>query len=452
MPKIDPHHFTTSKFHEILLAIVNDETRYPRAESSPFVWVDIACIPQFRQSRIADSEIGRQARIFRYARRGYVWLTTTRSEDLLSLFPSAGAYLDIKRDPVRSLGVLCEVFSDPWFSSMWTLQELFLQEVASIICGAKICFLPWKQYPLNLLDIGGLASQYSRHGDGRDIARSTHETKRLLASFDQAWLRSGFQGISSASPLGVVACSSFRTSEFEVDRIYGIMQIFGDEFVVGKARIAATPGVIEQAFTMNEPSDELGSLVISRYPTMSQLFRHDETPLAGRAWRVCGKASVPPSLAKPTMLFSNDGSEYNSMSQCKFSTRVSDDNVTWALFDGKVCRLDTIVDYASKVFCVMDCIFDAGPKAPRQLLYDNVDTSILRDLDLDVHRFGLNSLWLILLGTKTLETSGAHDVMGLVVLKHGKGALENHRSRNAWHDGLEVIGAQAWARVGAIQL
>lgn len=136
IPRISPAHFTSQHFVSVLNAIVDHS-------GHPFVWVDVACIPQFATSAVADSEIGRQARIFRGTDKGYIWLTDALATQYEY---HAKAYLDEKavkscmgltptpvwkahqegRDRAREMGSLCHLLQDPSFSSMWTLQESFV--------------------------------------------------------------------------------------------------------------------------------------------------------------------------------------------------------------------------------------------------------------------------------------------------------------------------------------
>lgn len=93
----------------------------------------------------------------------------------------------------------------------------------------------------------------------------------------------------------LLASAAHRTCSFEHERVYGIMQAFGDEFVVGKAR-EPVKSAGRSIFTLSELEDELAALVMDRYPVISQMFVDEEAPLLGRAWRICGRASLPNEL------------------------------------------------------------------------------------------------------------------------------------------------------------
>ncbi|KAI3390384.1 hypothetical protein diail_9826, partial [Diaporthe ilicicola] len=197
-----------------------------------------------------------------------------------------------------------------------------------------------------------------------------------------------------------MTCSSFRTCEFELDRVYGVVQIFGDKFRVGKARSNA-PLASEGSFTLEELQLELGALVIQSYPDISQLFQHDTTPLAGRAWWLCGAAYVPRHVTYASTEFTAQISGMSILPkpnvQCSLST-VVEGGTTWALFVGKVLDLQTFVksfkaasfepERSNLIFW-----FDAGPLAPCkgsgkfQRTYDMDDSDHLADEERQMGRW-----------------------------------------------------------------
>ena len=93
----------------------------------------------------------------------------------------------------------------------------------------------------------------------------------LLEDFKKVWHHTGLSGGNfSASPMQVLAAAGFRTCEFDPDRVYSVMQIFGDEFQVGKARVddIANDAPQTKTFTRLELEDELGGLLLKKYPPM----------------------------------------------------------------------------------------------------------------------------------------------------------------------------------------
>jgi hypothetical protein len=272
----------------------------------------------------------------------------------------------------------------------------------------------------------------------------------------------------------VLACARFRTSEFELDRVYGIMQIFGDEFQVGKARVG-NPGrepADTQSFTLTELEDELGALILEKFPSTSQLFQHDTPALAGRAWRICGAASVPRQLGFASGSFNDGLSMLNKdvffpKAQCTLSARHGAASATWATFRGRVCPFDRIVASSrstqfSPIWTEFHVYLDAGPdfssmSNAADLDQAAEDSKSAADVDRVIRQFGSHSLVVLLLSVReSLEVGRTIDFDGLLLLKPGAEASAVHRSRRHWHSqsqaDMNVLDLQAWARVGVCQM
>lgn len=446
IPKVCPNHFTAQQFERILHIIVEESTKsHTGGKATPFVWVDVACIPQWQHSLVADNEVGRQARIFRGAREAYVWLTTVDPEELCSLFS------DNEDSPPRNsagdLTTFCYLLEDPWFGSMWTLQESFIQQAAYIVTNRGLCTIPGKRRPIDLFLTRGVAvdileqRQYDRSQEAEQLSR-----------FREAWFRTGLQGPLSASPMQVLACAQFRTSEFELDRVYGIMQVFGDEFKVGKARAAKPQQPNKQSFDLQELEDELGILILGKFPSTSQLFQHDMPPLVGRAWRICGRASVPRQLGFASGSFNDGLSMLNKevffpQPHCELST-IKCASTTWATFRGKVCRFGDLVSCSrsaqfTPIWSEFHIYIDAG---------NNLATTVDADVDAVIEAFGADSLMVLLLSARTtLEVGRTVNLDGLLLVRPGLQAQDIHRSRRGWHPNMTHTGLQTWARIGVCQ-
>jgi hypothetical protein len=467
VPKVNPQHFTAKQFGQVLKHIVNIEG----SEGSPFVWVDIACIPQFLHSRVADSEIGRQAKIFRAARTGYVWLTTANPQDLAKLFEEDPRHES--REAVRDLKAFCKLLTDPWFGSMWTLQESFIKQAAYVVTNSGLCNLSRTGKPLHLFQVRGLAVHY----DGSAAYKVIHDRSKGeedFTFFEDMWSRTGLQGPLSASPMQVLACATWRTCSFELDRVYGIMQIFGDDFRVGKARskrVALEDAETKESFTLLELEDELSTLVIERFPSISQLFQHEQTPILGRAWRICGRASVPRQLGYASgsfndalwslsmSTFDNPASVYHLLPQpqCSFST-IANGTTKLGLFQGKTCTFQRIVNCSrsvsfTPVWSSLQVYLDAGWDITSHNERSDKCTVSEADVDLVVERLGGQALIVLLLDSRTdLEVGKTFCLNGLLLLRPGSEARRHHKSRRDWYPEFEHLGKETWARVGICQL
>lgn len=145
VPRIKPNHFSAESFHQILRRA---------AGTNGLVWVDIACIDQ-ENIDVKMEEIGKQADIFSQASQVYIWLS---SQDATEASASLQALSDLAKKVeqieigecsfefkdvnflqqiipacLKLLGHLASLFSDPWFSSLWTLQEACLCDEAHFL-------------------------------------------------------------------------------------------------------------------------------------------------------------------------------------------------------------------------------------------------------------------------------------------------------------------------------
>ncbi|KAJ9609816.1 hypothetical protein H2200_006145 [Cladophialophora chaetospira] len=449
IPKVDPDHFTAEQFKQVLhLVAENSEKGYTTGEPSPFVWIDVACIPQRRNSRVADSEIGRQARIFRGARSAYVWLTTADPVELGRAFSKSSDKQP--QNVAKTLDVLCKLLEDPWFGSMWTLQESYIQQAAYVMTNSGLCNISERKRPLDLFYARGVATDLFEREDYED-----DEMMERLARFRDLWFRAGLQGPLSTSPVQVLACARFRTTEYELDRVYGIMQIFGDEFRVGKTRVARSgcEAMTPPSFTLPELEDELGALILEKFPSTSQLFQHDTPPLAGKAWRICGAASVPRQLGFASGSF-NDGLSmlnkevYFPKPDCTLGT-LDRDSTKWATFQGKVSPFEKIVictrsSQFMPIWTEFHLYLDAG-----------LDFSAMNGAGVNqvLQHFEPDSLMVLLLSVReNWEVGRTIHFDGLLLLKPGDEALKAQRVRREWQPNMEHPGHQAWARIGVCQM
>lgn len=480
IPQVETRHFTVEEFKTVLQLIVEASQKRFRLlhQASTFVWLDVACISQFEPSSIANSEVGRQAKIFRNADFGYVWLTTQTPKDVEILFDINGVDLS-PEDAVRFFSGFCKILDDPWFDSMWTLQESYLQHGANFVTNTGLCHHdPFKLKPAGLFQLRNLADGFLLQHERRGGFGS--HTEPNFKEFKRTWAQKGLQDPRSNSPLQILASSQFRTSEDELDRVYGIMQIFGDEFQVGKARSVAKGGKpVGQKFTLLELQDELGGLIIHRSAMASQLFCHREPSLAGRAWRICGRASVPETYSHASQQFetmaqnlsaagaaSAAGASGNmsptrnlemtitkqSLLQADCAMRLvpSQQSLPWAMFEGRVCRFDRLIHSSkskhflpSSSWC--DIYLDPGPD------FTNVDTKNVESL---FKQFSEDVLMVLSL-TPKIEEESRHKICrfsGLLLLKPGDAALAHHKTRRDWQSSFDNVGRQAWARVGTCQL
>lgn len=318
IPRVDPQHFSREDFLAAIQRAVqpvptyaareraNDEGRPREPEKIEFLWLDIACIDQRPTSPDMAAEVGRQADIFRGAHHAFVWLTTFSGSELVEILTNIslpGGLVPDARLP-RPLATIQDnldrLCSDPWFSSLWTLQEAFLRQDA-----------------LFLSREGLLAGDARRPAeDGlhfafcfriliwicRDLVRFINadvwnpSTSTTVAASDrhQALMgRIGVNGLQSRNPLAAFVASGQRTTSKEPDRVYGIQQIFG--FRLG-ATAADAP---RRVFTRQELEVQLAQEILARFPIMSQLFVALKPVEFGHGWKISTNSMIYSGVLDP---------------------------------------------------------------------------------------------------------------------------------------------------------
>ncbi|KAF3934301.1 hypothetical protein ABW19_dt0205978 [Dactylella cylindrospora] len=157
VPAIHEEHFTVQVFQTVIERLKQFNTVW--------AWVDIACIDQEDEAENAE-EVGRQASIFKNAFSAYVWLSHLSLSDINSAFKNLEnikngltGYLHLVAgtDEVENTTFLpwlmstmheggyfdpvFKLFSDPWFSSLWALQESMLRGDAIVLSreGDPLC-------------------------------------------------------------------------------------------------------------------------------------------------------------------------------------------------------------------------------------------------------------------------------------------------------------------------
>lgn len=145
IPRINPKRFTQEQFQNFIRNATGP-TLAPSLQVE-FLWLDVACIDQRPSEPASAAEVGRQAHIFKRAYEVIVWLNDTdlsRLEDMLDtlrrivpdisnpngpwahVVDHTGRPVPVKEIAETLYQTLNELFSDAWFSSLWTLQEALL--------------------------------------------------------------------------------------------------------------------------------------------------------------------------------------------------------------------------------------------------------------------------------------------------------------------------------------
>lgn len=332
VPTISEDHFTTEDLIRLLehARLFND-----------YIWIDIACIDQKRY-KIKMAEIGRQASIFLRARRAYIWLNKFEPQHICDYMQTLFCYAcQLADGEINAFTATEKMFNnvsvllqDPWFSSLWTLQESVLQKQAIVLNkrGEPVTTNgPWNGADnyTRLFDIS-VAFSYVRNILDRTIEaeKVIQDSQTLSQPFEKL---QEFLGVIEKSGVGYGLCpnpnilyaaAAFRTTMNSVDRIYAIMQVYG--YVLGDSaksrwrRSSLENLELEFLRTLNTHSMVIG-----------QAFLHLKSPEVGESWCINKFIRIPERLY---MIFLHD--QFTS-SGCKIVIR----HKNAAFFQGQGCSM-----------------------------------------------------------------------------------------------------------------
>lgn len=337
VPSINPNHFTVADLTRLFQQIGLEHD---------YIWIDIACIDQKRE-KVKMEEVGRQGIIFKRARRAYIWLNKYEPEIIqqhMQMLMSCG-YQAVtgNMDPLEAAQSMVDnlslILQDPWFSSLWTLQESFLQRHATMLNkkGNPITTNgPWTGQSPNcqLLDISGACSiartitdqaidaEQAGHQDG-----SLSPQSEMLNTMRTIIHRSGIDFMLCPNPNIQYAAARFRQTTRADDRIYAIMQAYG--YRLGNS---ATSIRKLEKFGLEELELQFLKTLNSQSSVLGQAFQHSAIPVRGQSWCITNDIRVPERLhmivVHETFLSAN----------CTITVR----SRTEAYFKGFACTLDEL--------------------------------------------------------------------------------------------------------------
>lgn len=358
-------------------------------------------------------EIGRQALIFRKAKRVYCWLaqrneswyTQWQETMLKQLIESSREGWELPQarhlEGFKLLGdSFDELFEDPWFSSLWTLQEAFLRndmvllsQNGSVVSWSKawpdpsddasnpevqklLQSNPMKQARVRQVMPAGLNTD-SQLGElimdqirqtatrieqipprpdcfsliqlqsmVRRLTRVVMDNKKLLEDprgikLLKVFRESGITTLCEDQPITLLAAARARTSKRVMkrpeDKVYGIMQVFG--LKLGHSN----PACSEQKFSLEQLEEQFGEALMAKHVVLSQFFLHEKPAERYKAWR-----NSQYSAPVPFRLLPFDGIAYQSevVTGCKlegFSYKDQKEDHKVAQFTGKALIITDMV-------------------------------------------------------------------------------------------------------------
>lgn len=377
VPPVDPTLFTVDEFG----AVLNEISRLATVD---YVWLDVACIDQNDGSIEGTTEIGRQAKIFKTAKESFIWLVGSSDQDpeqspkalfdkliatsRLAAGPISGdsnssennstkgrveaaelyKAIQVSNHPWIMNTSLCvgSIVSYPWFSSLWTLQEAFLQPEARLLDRSGRCISDSFTYVTlrrfldicsNLRDLTlqhiAFMAKLDRYGDNAD-----HQI--IEKSFIRTINKAGLDALAEGDRMALYTCVKARQTTQPLDRIYGIMQIW--DFRLG---VAAPNADVTLEWSLGKLEIELGKHLISTFRMESQLTVHSESVINRQSWRVSNSSTIPDDRLNLPVL--NDALQFRAVGDSILGHRAN--GIVYGYFHGMVCEFDTVyrawIDY-----------------------------------------------------------------------------------------------------------
>lgn len=300
IPRVNPEHFTSEQLD---LAVVSAAswTRDEDEKAVDFIWLDIACIAQ-REDAQSAAEIGRQALIFKGANYIFLWLTSLSDTELKETIDDLWWFEGVEPSEYtprhsRANRNLVRLLNDPWFSSLWTLQEAFLRQDAYLLSSdpdlvprsdeGGVCDMADILYPC-----ASWNDSYNRITSGRTEAVNT-EYQNVARSIEQR----GLIALTSQHEISTYVAAQCRTTSREEDRIYGLQQVF--RLRLGKTALKPAGN----SFTLSELENQFGEALLLQHPVHSQMHVFvDHVPVRDR-WRIrsCSRSLRADAFRLPAM-------------------------------------------------------------------------------------------------------------------------------------------------------
>jgi len=306
IPRIDPSRFTQKQF-------INVIQKLPKLCDKPihFLWVDIACIDQREYSREKAMEIGRQGIIFRGAYRVFAWLHKYDKSELQLMSEKLASDWRCVWNPIwknnRStedvaglvgniISTLDKYTADPWFTSVWTLQEAYLRSDALLLDRNGDQWIAKRNSVSPVFDETEIVISLDNLFESFDMVyRALNELPIFYHIPGLQGLRdrieeTGCIGLKTGIPTMLLSASRNRKvgPKNANDRVYGIMQIFN--LKLGVSAPGSPPSAVYDLETLE---DQLGAKLMENSPVMSQLFTHSKPAPAGKGWRMGYHSKIP---------------------------------------------------------------------------------------------------------------------------------------------------------------
>ncbi|RDW63306.1 hypothetical protein BP6252_10851 [Coleophoma cylindrospora] len=363
-----------------------------QSKSTEWLWIDIACIDQRRRT-VSDLEVGRQAGIFKGARRVYIWWSTFdtkqlatvstvlkvashKSEEILQrvvkhdresqqpIFEDMQVAISSENHWfIQTKRAFEKLAREPWSSSLWVLQEAHLRLDATILPREASDSCRCLDSLVEDITRVAMLSAWMITVRHEGFPWKNPSTTRLIGISVQMFstiLKGGYHALGSGSAIAIFSASAHRRTSRKIDDMLGIQQIFGyrlGEYLVRKPEVQSNDG---DDANLKALEFEFGCKILERHPVASQLYTFGEAK-PGTRWKInktCGVLVVP---------FATNSWEFPHQRLCRLSViETKEINEGWGYFEGMACPFSLLelawrssVDFESQLFSFVNIRLDA---------------------------------------------------------------------------------------------
>lgn len=277
-----------------------------------------------------------------------------------------GQILDMEGPRLKKIRTMLDaLFMDPWFTSLWTLQEAFLcprayllsrEATAPLGTLANLCH--WCSTIDKLCDSLNPRAPENNTTEESEFYKPWAPYEKCLWEIKSMLRDRGLVALASRNPMALYAAAAYRKTRNEIDRVYAIQQVFG-------LRLGSSaPGYSNRPVHLVMLEFELGARMLEKYPVLSQMHVFNEPVEPGRGWKISMSSRLPDPDLKQNL------ADFRYVSTCNLTTQRAS-HLQWGYFSGKVCHFKDICEAWMLTSPPSETSTDVSPwKSPQWIALD----------------------------------------------------------------------------------
>lgn len=347
---ISPSHFRPESLKNAIIHAKHISSEAQGTDEVQFLWIDQACMDQ-RPGTTQDIEICRQAAIFKKAQEVYIWITTKDENHLRSIWEtletaassSKGCnslrkqnYQDTSVDKWLSNAytALEDLIQDPWFTSLWTLQEVSVRPDAKVLDkeGGHVNHGTSMATFQSLLDSCATLDTVCR----KALRPGNYNTpkSRILRNIIMLLETSGLAALATRNPINIYSVTRFRATDCDRSYVRAVQGLFISTNETPSCELLSPSDT--KVLLASELEWKLGVAFLRRNPVLSQMHIFTEPPADGQAWRFNQTSWVPRIMG--------GGGSWSLQYESYCSLTLHGDVESPCVFEGKMTRYEDLHD------------------------------------------------------------------------------------------------------------